>query len=320
MASIKMAGKTRRLRRRQPDVAEPPYAFRSVVTVTIGFLFFIGILVLLSMSSHDSRNETIVFTNPQDIPRSVLKDLHSILVLGGGVPDSIDHPPVYVERRCDDAASVVQQHKGLSKSNRDSLPILCLSAGTSHLPQLLSADGLPIWESTACAAYLAKNHGLSQNVYVETTSYDTIGNAFYARTSHTDVNGWRNLLIVTNEFHMERTKAIFDWIFLQCDKDDTRTGRRPKNYKLYYLSSPNVGLSEQAVQARKEREAQSEQTVRETLAPRYKKLKDVWGFLNQHHSLYTASKLVDRARGNGNATASEMVKQSYGAGPNNRKE
>jgi uncharacterized SAM-binding protein YcdF (DUF218 family) len=289
-----------------------------VVTVTIGFLFCIGCVVLLSMSSsHDSRNETIVFTNPQDIPPAVLKNLHSILVLGGGVPDSIDHPPVYVERRCDDAASVVQQHnKGLSKSNQDSLPILCLSAGTAHLPQLLSADGLPIWESTACAAYLDKNHGLSKNVYVETTSYDTIGNAFYARTSHTDVNGWRNLLVVTNEFHMERTKAIFDWIFLRCDTDGGASRRQPK-YKLYYLSSPNVGLSERALQARKEREAQSEQTVREKLVPRYKRLKDVWGFLNHHHSFYTASKLVDRARGKGDATASEMVKQSYGAGSNN---
>lgn len=308
-----MAGQNRRLRRRQPGAAEPPYSFRSVVAVTIGFLVFIGILVLFGASHEASRSEpSIVFTNAEDIPLSLLKSLNAIFVLGGGVPDSIDHPPEYVERRCDDAAAIVKRSNGRSTWNRSGdnpLPILCLSAGTAHLPQLLSTDGLPVWESTACAAYLAKNHGISQNVYVETTSYDTIGNAFYARTSHTDVNGWRNLMIITNEFHMARTKIIFDWIFLQCDKD----GRRPK-YNLNYLSSENVGLSEEAVQARKEREAKSEETVREKLSPKYQSLKDVWGFLNQHHSLYTASKLVERARGNGDALASAMVKQSYGAG------
>jgi uncharacterized SAM-binding protein YcdF (DUF218 family) len=83
--------------------------------------------------------------------------------------------------------------------NHYQLPILCLSAGSAHVPQLMSADGLPIRESTSSAAYLKKAHGMESNVYVETTSYDTIGNAFYARTSHTDVNGWRRLLIVTNE-------------------------------------------------------------------------------------------------------------------------
>jgi uncharacterized SAM-binding protein YcdF (DUF218 family) len=62
-----------------------------------------------------------------------------------------------------------------------------------------AADGLPIWESTASAAYLQKRYGLIDNVYVETTSFDTIGNAFYARTTHTDIAGWKRLLIVTNE-------------------------------------------------------------------------------------------------------------------------
>jgi uncharacterized SAM-binding protein YcdF (DUF218 family) len=105
---------------------------------------------------------------------------------------------VYVQRRCDDAAAVLKRHCDSSQSKVSLLPILALSAGTAHLPQLMSKDGLPVWESTSSAAYLQKRHGL-RNVYVETTSYDTIGNAYYARTGHTDINGWRRLLIVTNE-------------------------------------------------------------------------------------------------------------------------
>ena len=50
-----------------------------------------------------------------------------------------------------------------------------------------------------------KIHNLK--VHVETTSYDTIGNAFYARTNHVDLHRhdpnnkpWLNLLIVTDVF------------------------------------------------------------------------------------------------------------------------
>jgi hypothetical protein len=35
----------------------------------------------------------------------------------------------------------------------------------------MSADGRPIWEATSSAAYLAKAHGIKDQVYVETTSF-----------------------------------------------------------------------------------------------------------------------------------------------------
>jgi len=196
-----------------------------VIYTTLGFLGVVAILVLASMTELPTATNyhSTVFETVEEIPTDLLLRLDAILVLGGGVPTSIDAPPVYVQRRCDDAAQVVQRSRELGSSTttvqslsggdggagttsrkrfqrhrKRDLPILCLSAGTKHLPQLVSVDGLPVWESTACAAYLDKKHHI-RHVYVETTSYDTIGNAFFARTSHTDVAGWRNLLIVTNE-------------------------------------------------------------------------------------------------------------------------
>lgn len=147
----------------------------------------------------------IIYSSPSAVPDEVVMSLDSILVLGGGVPSSAETPPLYVQRRCDDAAAVRerrQRHPTTEGGNDNihaSLPILCLSAGTAHLPQLLCIRGLPIWESTASAAYLQSKHGVdASDLFVETTSYDTIGNAYFARTSHTDVNGWRKLLVVTN--------------------------------------------------------------------------------------------------------------------------
>jgi hypothetical protein len=98
-----------------------------------------------------------------------------------------------VAKRCDAAAQVYQQ-------SQKAPAILCLSAGTAHMPQLLSVDGLPVWESTSSATYLLDKLNIPpKDVFVETTSYDTISNAYFARTSFTDVIGWKRLLIITNE-------------------------------------------------------------------------------------------------------------------------
>lgn len=49
------------------------------------------------------------------------------------------------------------------------------------------------------------------SMYVETTSYDTISNAFYARTGFTEITGWKKLLVVTNE--VRRNTIIFSWYY-----------------------------------------------------------------------------------------------------------
>ena len=328
---------------------EPFVSSRCIFPSVLALLSFLALAFVLTAKASSSsswlQNDRL-FHDPNDVPPSIMAKLDAVFVLGGGAPESLNKPPVYVQRRCDDAATIVEKYGQLPSQGRflpwvarrtpdtkrtfsttsdnnlhwsestirnasqdRKLPILCLSAGTAHVPQLVGSNGLPIWESTSCAAYLKEHHHLHDHVYVETTSFDTIGNAFYARTTHTAMNGWRHLLVITNEFHMDRTMAIFDWIFLQV-KDPPKTAR----YHLYYLASPNVGLSPEAIQARQEKETASMNTVRTILAPRYKTMAEVYQFLTQEHSMYTASKLVERARGQDEAggVASEMIKKSYG--------
>lgn len=196
----------RRLRRNARDHIHPP--LQSPKLLARALSGFVALIILFVASAKVATrgmlsNATVsqsanFFHDPSEIPVARLKKFDAILVLGGGRPSELDEPPVYVQRRCDDAAAVVHRFKETSKT-KSALPILCLSAGTAHLPQLMDSSGLPIWESTSSAAYLQKRHNLSSNVYVETTSYDTIGNAYFARTSHTDIAGWRRLLVVTNK-------------------------------------------------------------------------------------------------------------------------
>jgi len=144
----------------------------------------------------------------------------------------------------------------------------------------MTTEGLPIWESTAAAGSLLDRGLPASALLVETTSFDTIGNAFFARTSHADLAGWRTVAIITSDFHMPRTRAIFEWIF--------------PHINLVFISTPAVGLSAEAVDARKQREKRSLDSIT-LLRTQYPKLHDVRNFITTQHELYTAQKLVQRA-------------------------
>lgn len=206
---------TKRHRRSPTNRLSKP-SLRSVAIVVLCFISFLVVVLGLAADAPNNANMASSNSNksskrsrfdlPEELPDEVIADLDAILVLGGGVPISMDEPPVFTQQRCDNAAKIVERHQQLSSSKHNKrqskLPILCLSAGTAHLPQFLSADGLPVWEATSSAAYLMKEYPNlidPTQLYVETTSYDTISNAFFARTSFTDISGWRRLLVVTNE-------------------------------------------------------------------------------------------------------------------------
>lgn len=193
-----MAGSRRRQLKRNTSRSTSPSRSKSLFQSVGLFLVLIVLCIGISTFHQTTKQRRLrsssstLYKTPNDIPTSILQSIDAILVLGGGPPTTPESPPVYVQKRCDDAVAVVHQ------ADRP-IPILCLSAGTTHAPQLLSSQGLPVWESTGCAGYLLNHHHLQSPVYTETTSFDTIGNAFYGRVSHTDLTGWSNLLIITNE-------------------------------------------------------------------------------------------------------------------------
>jgi hypothetical protein len=106
---------------------------------------------------------------------------------------------------------------------------------------------------------------------------------------------------------MDRSKAIFDWIFsIPPFPENTHpvsdpptqgqhaaaTGGSP--YELHYLSCPDAGLlEEEALEARRVRERASLGSVRK-LASQHLTMGQVWEFLHARHDLYAAPQLVAR--------------------------
>lgn len=161
----------------------------------------------------------------------------AILILGGGVKDNGELPP-WVKSRLDHALKI-----------HNAEYIITLSAGTVYKRPPLDESGFPIFESVAAAQYLI-NHGVNPDVILtETSSYDTIGNAYFSRVIHVEPREFRRLLIITSEFHMARTRAIFQWMYSLDDQN--------RKYHLTFNAVEDVGIPADDLQARLDKEANS---------------------------------------------------------------
>ncbi len=114
---------------------------------------------------------------------------------------------------------------------------------------------------------------------IEAASFDTIGNAYFCRVVHTDPAGFRRLAVVTSEFHMPRTEAIFRWIFSLPPTDTP--------YRLAFFSVPDIGMPEEGLAARRAKELASLTRIPE-LIECYRTLRDVHRWLFTRHGAYAA--------------------------------
>jgi hypothetical protein len=193
------------------------------------------------------------------------------IVLGGGVREGGELPP-WVIARFETALELC-----------DEAPILCLSAGTVHHPPPLNEEGYPWLESVAGAKYLLSRGIPANRIQVEATSWDTIGNAYFAKLLHVDPAGWRRLLIVTSEFHMQRSRAIFEWVF----------GLDPGRYDLQFVATPDTGIDPVLLQRRRAKEAAGLESLLK-IASRIRDLPTLHAWLYSEHTAYTPTGWLER--------------------------
>jgi|SRR3989344_1823599 len=60
---------------------------------------------------------------------------------------------------------------------------------------------------------ISKKNIPSKNVFLEMVSLDTIGNAVFTKKDIVLPNGWKKLIILSNDYHMNRVKKIFNFVF-----------------------------------------------------------------------------------------------------------
>jgi len=119
------------------------------------------------------------------------KKVDIILVLGGGISKE-SQLPEWVLSRLDLAHELFQA--GVASK------ILLSGKGRDNFPKP---------EAEAMSEYLVKRGMSPQDLLLECQSKDTLQNAYFSRVVHIDPLKIKSALIITNQFHLERTELIF---------------------------------------------------------------------------------------------------------------
>lgn len=73
---------------------------------------------------------------------------------------------------------------------------------------------IPMRSEAGAMKEYAESLGVSgHDVLVEAVSKDTLGNAYFTKINILEPNKYRNVIVVTSDFHIDRTKYIFDLVF-----------------------------------------------------------------------------------------------------------
>ena len=143
-----------------------------------------------------------------------------VVILGGGIGKNGNLPSWSVDR-CESAIEYYYQNKHLFN-----IVFIPTSGGTYHYPNPIDKNGFTVFECDLMAKYLLKNGIHENNIFREYSSYDTIGNGFFVKSLFTDIRNWTDVIVITSKFHLNRSKAIFDFLFLKLST---------KNYKIQYI-------------------------------------------------------------------------------------
>lgn len=204
------------------------------------------------------------------------KKYDAIFLLAGGL-DELGQVNEWVKRRCDLCIDYYQKHK---------VPIICLGGGTYHKPPPLNEHGFVIHECTGCINYI-KQYIDPHALYKEWSSYDTIGNIYFSLINHI---AWmpevHTIMVITSEFHMERTKVLCEWIYglWANEKPDH------KKYNFIYISASDKGLENEMLNFRTKRESKSIENIKYNLIPKIKNMHDFHNWFYTEHGAYTAMK------------------------------
>ena len=137
---------------------------------------------------------------------SINSAAEAILVCGGGQTQR--GPPPHVAARLELAKKMYDSYPADSKPK-----IIVSGRGTPHKPGPHDDRGFERPECEDNARWLVQRGVPDSDVLEESASLETIGNAYFARLMHTDVRGYRNLVIINSDWHMARTRDVYSFVF-----------------------------------------------------------------------------------------------------------
>ena len=229
----------------------------------------------------------------EDAERRQKKMFDAIIVPGGGLEKN-GQPHLYVKLRLQKAWEL----------RNSTTYIIMLSRGTTHKAPPLGSVGFPIDECKASANYIYSLGDVRpQQILLECSSLDTIGNAAFTLLTHTEAGGMVRLSVISSDFQIERLKSIFDHIF--------SLGRR--TYEISYTAVPTIGVSKSVLARRARKETVALRHWEEVSKPQLRSLQDLHRFLMISHDAYSffGSQKFDQERKGVPAADMQLIDKTY---------
>lgn len=212
--------------------------------------------------------------------------------------------------------SAVKLYSDLHKKTNTRPLIITLSQGTTHKPNPTDQAGFVVFEATAAAKWLLERAALldirPSDVMEENLSLDTIGNAYFLRTIHIDPGNYKNLYIITNDWHMDRSRSIFQYVFSLPDPKrrsgvGSFFGLDNNPYNLQFVSAAS-GINDVSVlEKRRARERSSLVSFERNTVGRFSSLKDLHSFIFADHNAYASTRVTQKDYHNAETVDPEVL-------------
>ena len=201
-------------------------------------------------------------------------DYDSIFVLAGGINKNGECHK-WVKRRLDLA---VKLHN-FSNGN-----IYCLGGGSYHVPPILNKKKFTIHESTACAEYLIGKGVKSNKIFKEWSSFDTIANGVFGFNNFIIPLKLKKIVVITSNFHMNRSKAIFNWI----------NSLYNNIVEIKFLSVSDKNIDDDLISLRTIKENKSLENLKKNVILKYSSLEEMLNWFYTEHKAYCSTSEIDR--------------------------
>ena len=139
------------------------------------------------------------------------------------------------------------------------------------------------------------------DVMEEGFSLDTLGNAYFLRSTHVDPGRFTRVIVVTNDWHMDRARAYFDAVFSLPRGDCSTNATLEIEYQ-----AVGPGLEGEVLRSRIERERESLRNFLDVTRREFSTMSELHKFLYTRHLAYSSSRLL-----RGHDEIDPKVKQSY---------
>lgn len=151
------------------------------------------------------------------------------IVPGGGIAKG-GSLPLWVRTKLDMAAEIFQENE---------TDLILMSGGGKSL------DDFPVTEADGMKKYCTDIGIPAERILTEPESRNTIANAYNSRRLHTDPRALRRPIVIENAFHLQRSKACFDWVL----------DKWSNTYHIEYQEVPDDGIGDTDLRTRRQTEA-----------------------------------------------------------------